>query len=80
MFWLAFIANYPAFPKGKWCMWNSRIVPVGEFVEAWLAEKHVMQMGVGSFDCEWRVNLRKYILDEFCRLASLFHPMPLSIL
>ncbi|KAF8840258.1 hypothetical protein BDN67DRAFT_981162 [Paxillus ammoniavirescens] len=74
-FWLAFIAAYPAFPGGKWCMWNSKIVPVGEFVEQWLSMSHPAQAIRDLPD--WRVEMRRYIMEEFCKHASLFHPTPI---
>lgn len=79
MFWLTFVATYPAFPRGKWRMWNSRIMPVGNFIEAWLAGNHDLQLTCTHFGSEWRVRMRGYILDEFCRHASLFHLTPFYI-
>ncbi|KIK80516.1 hypothetical protein PAXRUDRAFT_15748 [Paxillus rubicundulus Ve08.2h10] len=74
-FWLTFIAAYPAFPGGKWHMWNSKIVPVGEFVAQWLSMSHPAQ---ATRDLpNWRVEMCRYIMEEFCKHASLFHPTPI---
>ncbi|KAF8438189.1 hypothetical protein L210DRAFT_3545668 [Boletus edulis BED1] len=35
LFWMAFIAAYPDFPRGKWLRWNALIPMEGDFISHW---------------------------------------------
>ncbi|KAH0825932.1 hypothetical protein J3R83DRAFT_7630 [Lanmaoa asiatica] len=36
LFWMAFVAAHPEFPRGKWSHWNSMIAMEGEFMSRWM--------------------------------------------
>ncbi|KAG6373001.1 hypothetical protein JVT61DRAFT_7049 [Boletus reticuloceps] len=36
LFWMAFIAAYPDFPRGKWLRWNALIPMEGDFISHWM--------------------------------------------
>ncbi|KAH9949289.1 hypothetical protein B0H21DRAFT_707190 [Amylocystis lapponica] len=42
VFWMAFIAAYPDFPRGEWPVWNTKIAMEGPFIENWMeqSEEH----------------------------------------
>ncbi|KAG6369411.1 hypothetical protein JVT61DRAFT_14893 [Boletus reticuloceps] len=36
LFWMAYIAAHPEFPRGQWSRWNSVIMMEGEFMSHWM--------------------------------------------
>ncbi|KAG1783424.1 hypothetical protein EV702DRAFT_959444 [Suillus placidus] len=82
MFWLTFIAAFPAFPRGTWHMWNPRILLEGAFIEQWL-ETSSTNVNVDDDifairgDDERDAEDLSEIWDALCRDAALFYPYTL---
>ncbi|KAG6370023.1 hypothetical protein JVT61DRAFT_12542 [Boletus reticuloceps] len=38
LFWMAFVAANPDFPRGKWARWDAAIPMEGDFISRWMSE------------------------------------------
>lgn len=62
LFWMAFVAANPEFPRGKWPRWNALIPMEGEFISHWM---------LNSEDVEFiDVPLHFIIWEQFRSLIS----------
>ncbi|KAF8549098.1 hypothetical protein OG21DRAFT_1421908 [Imleria badia] len=62
LFWMAFVAAHPEFPRGKWSRWNSIIAMEGGFMSCW--------MFGGAYSGLWDTPPRLVIWEQFTSIVS----------